>query len=379
MPQQPIDQGRLLVAIDEKVASVRTRALDLSFNELLDMFESSELIIKPDYQRLFRWTEGKQSRFIESLIIEMPIPPLFVIEIEQNKYELIDGLQRFSSYLHFRGKHPDRRDQNGAFKHLELSDCDIVTGLNGFTFQTLPSALQIKVKRAYTRLEVIRKESDARLRYYMFKRLNTGGETLSDQEIRNCTIRLLDGRFNDFLIARAGFAPFRKCIESLSEDEFEKKINEELVLRFFAFKNDRDNYVHEVGDFMTEYMEKVSDPQIALPFDYEAEKAIFERTFLILEKTLGTDVFCGVNARGSFVSRFLSYHYEAFALGIQPHLGAIDPDNSGQIDRLREIFEAVKRDVAFQRLTKGGGKNFPRPLRERIEFVTDRVRVGFGR
>jgi len=378
MPAPEAEPGSLLLAIDEKVASVRTRALDLSFNELLDMFDNQELIIKPDYQRLFRWSEGKQSRFIESLIIEMPIPPLFVIEIEQNKYELIDGLQRFSSYLHFRGKHPDKKDETGALSHLTLTDCDIVSGLNGLTFPTLPAALQIKVKRAYTRLEVIRKESDARLRYYMFKRLNTGGETLSNQEVRNCTIRLLDPAFNDFLIKLAGSDTFKRCISSLSEDEFDKKIDEELVLRFFAFKNDRESYVHEVGDFMTDYMEKVSDPQRGVRFDYGQEEEIFRKTFLLLDRTLGENVFCGVNAAGSFISRFLSYHYEAFTLGIQRYLGHLDPDDPDQVQRLKGILLEIKKDREFQRLTKGGGKNYPKPLSDRIEFVETKVGAGLG-
>lgn len=67
------------------------------------MYKNMELTISPDYQRLFRWEEEKQSRFVESLILEMPVPPIFVIETDDGVYELIDGLQRISSYLHFRG------------------------------------------------------------------------------------------------------------------------------------------------------------------------------------------------------------------------------------------------------------------------------------
>ena len=89
--------------LEDKIKSVRTRSLDLSFNELVDMYKDNELIITPDYQRLFRWSEANQSRFIESLLLEMPIPPIFVVEKEEGVYELIDGLQRISSYLHFRG------------------------------------------------------------------------------------------------------------------------------------------------------------------------------------------------------------------------------------------------------------------------------------
>ena len=98
----------LIENVDSQIIKIRTKSLDVSFNELYDMYKNGELTISPDYQRLFRWEEEKQSRFIESLILEMPVPPIFVIETGDGIYELIDGLQRISSYLHFRGEHLDR-------------------------------------------------------------------------------------------------------------------------------------------------------------------------------------------------------------------------------------------------------------------------------
>ena len=177
--------------IDNNMEKVRTKSLDLSFNELLDMYENEELIIDPDYQRLFRWDNDKQSRFIESLILEMPVPPIFVIETSDNVYELIDGLQRISSYLHFRGitiKDGEKKEDD----FLELEGCDIIKDINGLTYNDLPKPIQIRLKRNFIRVEVLRKQSDEMLRYHMFKRLNTGGEQLSTQEVRNCTIRLLE-------------------------------------------------------------------------------------------------------------------------------------------------------------------------------------------
>lgn len=90
----------LIENVDSQIIRIRTKSLDVSFNELYDMYKNEELTISPDYQRLFRWEEEKQSRFIESLILEMPVPPIFVIETGDGIYELIDGLQRISSYLH---------------------------------------------------------------------------------------------------------------------------------------------------------------------------------------------------------------------------------------------------------------------------------------
>lgn len=359
----------VISAVDQRIEVVRTQSLDLSFNELLDMYANEELIISPEYQRLFRWSEGKQSRLIESLILEMPLPPLFVIERAQGAYELIDGLQRLSSYIHFRGL---LRDEHGQpLPGLALSECDIVPELNNLTYGTLPRALAIKLKRAFVRVEVIRKESDPRLRYYMFKRLNTGGELASEQEIRNCTIRLLDPVFNDFVATQSRNEDFVICITYLSDEKRKEKYDQELVLRFFAFKNDMATYVHNIGDFLTEYMEKVSGNSI--PFDYDSEQSQFEQTFRILRLTLGEHAFTGVVAGGGRPAQFLSLHYEAFALGLVPHLGSIRLDDADQIERIRETFEAIKRDDDFRAMTTGGGKNFRRMLERRIRFVADAV------
>lgn len=190
-----VTPAMLITAVDTAVMRVRTRALDVSFNELFDMYQSKELIISPEYQRLFRWPESKQSQFIESLILELPIPPVYVIEIEDGIYELIDGLQRISSYFHFRGIHPN---DPGVRRVLTLQGCDVLPELNGTTYEHLPQSIQIKLKRHFIRMEVLRRETDPQLRYHMFKRLNTGGELLSPQEIRNCTIRLLVTRLTIF-------------------------------------------------------------------------------------------------------------------------------------------------------------------------------------
>lgn len=367
----------LLQAVQKQVKQIQTSSLDVSFNELLDMYVNEELIIDPEYQRAFRWSEGKESRFIESLVLGMPIPPVFVIELEDAKYELIDGLQRLSSYFHFRGAIEleifDRHIRKG--EGLKLRECDIVRELNGLDHDGLPSAMQIRLKRHFIRVEVIKKESDQRLRYHMFKRLNTGGENLSEQEIRNCTVRLLEGgaRFMRFLVELSHTEGFKTCTQNLSEENYQQKFDQELVLRFFAFKNNREEYVHDVSDFMTDYMESIADPEIGHPFDYEKERAAFLRTFSVLAKLLEDRAFGWVNKAGTIVRGFAVYHFEAFTLGLQPFLSQINLDDVAQVDALRAVLESVKRDRAFQEATTGGGRNSRGALQRRIDFVQGAV------
>lgn len=369
----PVD---LINAIDRQLKKVHTQSLDLSFNELLDMTDKGELDISPDYQRLFQWSEGARSRFIESLLLEMPVPPIFVVENEDGRYLLIDGLQRLSSYLHFRGElnadHLDPPIQKG--NKLVLSDCDIVKELNGLTFDHLSTALQIKLKRAFVRVEVVRRGSDPRFKYHMFKRLNTGGESLTQQQLRNCTIRLLDPTFNDFIIRLSRSEDFMNCTEIITGEQHLTAFDQELVLRFFALKNNRENFTHDVADFLTEYMEAVSDPDNPLVFDYASEEDTFLKTFSILSKTLGEKSFGLPNRRRDDITRgFSVYHFEAITIGIQSKLNSIDLSIPNKKEELGVLLKSIKLDSDFLQITTGGGRNSKGPLRERIKFVEDRL------
>lgn len=363
----------IIEAVDGKRKQAATKALDVSLNELADMYENRELVIRPEYQRLFRWSEEKQSQFIESLILEMPVPPLFTIELEQGKWELIDGLQRMSTYLHFRGllDAPDRRQPINKGDQLELVKCDIVKELNGLKFGALPAALQIRLKRSFLRVEVVRRETDPLFRYYMFKRLNTGGEQLTDQEVRNCTIRILGSKFNDFLIELSRDEAFRHATTSLSDASRETMGDVELVLRFFAFKNDLNRFAHGIGEFLTTYMEDVTESRIT--FDYDVEREHFQRTFKTLSASLGEDT-CRKWTSDKFGGGFSMHHFEAFAVGLGRLAAGIDVTNGEQQGRLRETLLETKKDPELESHTKGGGRNSPGLYRDKLSFVETKLR-----
>ncbi len=367
----------LIHEVDEQLKNVHTQSLDISFNELAGMVEDKELDISPDYQRLFLWSEGARSRFIESLLLEMPVPPIYVVESDDNRKQLIDGLQRLSSYLHFRGMlyAPHLSPPVKKGDKLVLSDCDIVKSLNGKTFDDLGVALQIKLKRSFVRVEVVRKGSNPKFKYHMFKRLNTGGEALTAQQLRNCTIRLLDPTFNDFVIDLAdNNANFKTCIDTISEEQMYGAYDKELVLRFFALKNWLPCFKHDVADFLTEYMEVVSDPDSAEVFNYEQEKSIFEKTFSVLAGALGPKAFSRANkTQDDLIRAFGIYHFEAFCIGIQPHLEKFDVTSEAGREKAESVLKRIKLDAAFIALTTGGGKNSPGPLNERINFVDNKL------
>jgi hypothetical protein len=340
------------------------------------MYKSKELKIDPEFQRLFRWPEGAQSRLIESLVLELPLPPIYMLEVQEGTYELIDGLQRISSYLHFRG---ELIIDGEKLAPLELVDCDIVPELNGLTYEQLPRAIEIKLKRNFIRAEILRKESDPRLRYYMFKRLNTGGARLEDQEIRNCTIRLLSNDFNALLVNLSQNQDFVYCIDTVADAQVKKKYDQELVLRFFAFKNARADYKHAVGDFLTEYMEQIAIG--AKPFDGPQESALFAKTFAVIRAAAETNdlkekVFAAVDKHRRQRGQFSVYHFEALTLGLQSALGVFNASDSAQMQKLGRVLTEIKASDAMRDLT-GGGKNDPNPVRDRINLVERKIAEAF--
>jgi hypothetical protein len=376
MPEAP----DLIAAITTSVKQANTTALDISFNEIMDMWEAGELDIQPDYQRLFRWTTSQQSRFIESLLLEMPVPPIFVIEEEENTYQLIDGLQRISSYLHLRGKltapQADPPVQVGDL--LKLEDCDIVPELNGYTYNSLPTSLQIRLKRRFIRMEIVRKETDRLFKYHMFKRLNTGGEILSAHQVRNSAMRMLSDGLPNFVIQMAQVPEFKACTEYLTYERRMAAFDEELVLRFFALKNNRQQFKHEVTEFLDEFMVAICDPNVNAPFNYEVEQGVFIKTFKLLAASLGEYAFGFANRDKTALSLgFSIYHYEAITIGLQAVIDKLDPADGPTIQKLKVELTQAKLDPAFLAITTGGGKNSPGPLNDRISYIANRLNHAF--
>ena len=161
---------------------------------------------------------------------------------------------------------------------------------------------------------------------------------MSDQQVRNCTIRLLDPKFNNFIIDLSKEDAFKTCVDTLSQERILASFDQELVLRFFALKNNKSGFKHDVRDFLTEYMEAVSDPQTNIEFDYTKEKEIFLKTFNILKTSLGEDAFAYANKQKTDLVRgFGVYHFEAFTIGLQSCLARLDPADADMMNKLRHV------------------------------------------
>lgn len=349
--------------IDAKVGEVRFDPIDLSFGEIVNLHDRNELIIQPEYQRLFRWSYDQRSRLVESIMLELPIPQIFVVENEDGVLELIDGLQRISSIIHF------MNSEKIALEPLALSGCDLIEELNGLKFEDLPLRYRLQIKRSSVRTIIIKRQSKAFLRYEMFKRLNTGGARLSHQEIRNCSARMAgeDGtKFYTFIQHCAGDSNFKSTIGLLSQAELEKRGNEELVLRFFALKNAQDVFKHSVKDWLDQYMEEVIFNRRA--FDYDNEAVEFCRTFKVLNKVLGESAFVKYR-EGRPIGSLAPAYFEAVSMGVTRNIEVVEQKPE---QKVRDAVVAVLQSDEFKQNTGPGANTVPK-LDGRIRQVSDAV------
>lgn len=212
----------------------------------------------------------------------------------------------------------------------------------------------------------------------MFKRLNAGGEPLSDQEARNCSIRLLGTKFNDFIVRMAADPDFRRCTDDLTEEDRARMEDAEMVLRFFAFKNNMAEYVHHIGPFLTEFMERVTEDTSNrhINFDEAKEEEVFKRTFKILADTLGPKTARRwVSTDAGYGGGFSRSHYEAFSVGVAKVIGQVPKrPNAVQVEGMKVALKNAKQDPKLKPLTTGGGKNFKRIYEKKIALVAGHLR-----
>lgn len=349
--------------IDAKVGEVRTDSIDISLGEIVNLYRSGEFIIQPDYQRFFRWSTEQRSRLIESVLLELPVPQIFVIENADGVFELIDGLQRISTVIHF------TEPSLIGLDPLVLDGCEIVTELNGNVFEQLSLRLRLRIKRATVRMVVIRRQSQSFLRYEMFKRLNTGGSGLSSQEVRNCSARMLgeDGHAFYSFVQMLGTKPaFLRTTESLSQSERDARGDEELVLRFFAAKNARSIFKGSVRDWLDSFMERILLGSV--DFNTVLEEESFDRVFSLLDRAMGVGSFVK-HRDGDPIGALAPAYFEAVSIGVSEAWGAASMLSPSSLrDRVIEVTQSAQ----FKSFT-GPGANSREKLENRIRLVREAI------
>ncbi|WP_208455419.1 DUF262 domain-containing protein [Burkholderia gladioli] len=276
------------------------QASDMSLETVASMVESGAIDTQPAYQRRERWSIKRQSALIESFLLNIPIPPVYLAEEEYGQYTVIDGKQRLSTI---------RRFMRNEFALTELEKFKELTGI---FFDQLPqspkNALSI---RPYVRVITLLKQSDPDLKYEVFERLNTGGEALFPQEIRNAAFR---GKFNDLLIDLSSDPFLRKQLKIIrnTEPAYLQMQDVEYVLRFFTMHNAWKDFSGDYRRSMDKFMEEHRTPNAQ---QLTAFRKIFAESLRRCEILWGEDAFKRYDG-GVARNQFLAGMYDAQMVGV---------------------------------------------------------------
>jgi len=315
--------------LDKQIESARkeiaTDGYDMSVGEILNLYRDDELIIHPEYQRLFRWDPSRKTRFIESLLLGIPLPPIFVFQTKKGVWELIDGLQRLSTIFEFVGvlKQPPGATTNVAPAQLQgtnfLPDLSEKAWESTGAIEGIGKDAQLYIKRARIRVEILKKESDPLAKYELFQRLNTGGAQLTEQEVRNCIALMINPQFYRWLASLSQFPAFKETTAQ-TDVALKKQAGVELVLRFLAFRN----VPYQPGLDVHEYLDKaLVDMAGDTNFPMTVEKLVFERTFGLMQAALDGNAFRRWDG-AQFTGKFLMSLFEVLATGISKNIDAIE-------------------------------------------------------
>lgn len=311
----------LVEEVNEKRREIRTDGYAMSISEWVALYENKEIDIHPEFQRFYRWGATQKTNLIESILLGIPIPPVFVSQRPDGVWDVVDGLQRLSTIYQFMGV---LRDENSnRINPLILSGTKYLPSLEGKKWNdpsdinnSLNQELRLIVKRSKINASIILKESDETAKYDLFQRLNTGGSELSPQEVRNCILVMINKEFYNWLQGLAAYPAFQDCI-SLSERPIKESYDIELVLRFLIFTlidvNELDS-LGDVGVFITERMRCIAvDPL----FDKVVWEELFKNTFNMLEQAMSDSSFRKFyNGNSRFKGGFLLSQFEVVACGL---------------------------------------------------------------
>ena len=266
-------------------------------NTIVSMVKSGNYTLRPDFQRRHRWDNKRKSKLIESFIINVPIPPVFLYEISYSKYEIMDGLQRISTIDDF---YNDR---------FQLEGLDEWAELNGYHYSKLPEIIKLGIDRRYLSSIILLQETAKdnevalKMKQLVFERLNSGGIDLSSQEIRNA---IYDGKLNKLCMEKSRNEKFRKLWgipldvdkKNMTSDNklYSEMEDVELILRFFAFRQIEAWQSNVQKFFFDDYLIKGNNFEDSV---LSALGNVFEKTIELIYNVFGKNAFCLYRKRKS--------------------------------------------------------------------------------
>jgi hypothetical protein len=318
---------------------IRFDTRDFPVETIVSRFKDGKFFIPP-YQREFIWNRNDQSQFIESVIMGLPIPMMFLAEDEEGTFEIVDGAQRIQTLEAF---------LNGD---LGLDGLKKLDQLNGFRFSDLPEPQQNKLTNRTLRIVILDSETSVENRQDLFNRINKFGRKVEPSERRRGAY---DGKFMNFLERCAGDPLFRKlCPVSTVKEK--RKEHLELVTRFFAYSENYQNFEHDVDEFLDSFVLENRDN-----FDQKRFLAEFKATMRFVQKHFPYGFAKSAAAKTTPRVRF-----EALSVGVNLALRQ-------KPDVVPPPVTSWLESEDFQTHTTTHASNSAPRLRDRIVFVRDNL------
>lgn len=265
----------------------------MSIGELLNLYKDEELDIHPAFQRVFRWGIEQKSRLVESLLLGIPLPSIYVSTNADGVWEVIDGVQRLSTIFEFmgelKGPVPNGASTVMLKPPLTLRATKHLTTLQDVTFESMDHALRLEFKRTRLDVKILAREQQGAStgKFDLFERLNTYGEPLSPQELRNCVLVSINLEMFSWLKRLAEDDNFRS-LALLSEAQLAEKYDMDLALRFITLRNAEARSIGDVHEFLRDEMERIATDE---NFNAIAEEQLFTEVFSFLNERLNGNAF----------------------------------------------------------------------------------------
>lgn len=336
----------LTLQIETLRKDIRTDRYSMSIGEWVSLYKTKELDIHPEFQRFFRWSKEQKSKLVESLLLGIPIPQIFVSQREDGTWDVIDGLQRLSTVFELMGILED--EEGNVLPPLVLQKTKYLPALEGKTWEpdeteedernTIGPKARLLIKREKFDVSIILQESDKKSKYELFQRLNTGGSSLSPQEVRNCILVMINREMYVWMRALANQQNFKDTV-SLTDKAIEEQYDMELVLRFIILRTmpvAQLSNLEDVNDFLTERMSALAESP---SFDKAVEQTAFESTFSLLATYAKDSSFRRYDAaKQKFLGGFLLSAFETIAIGIGYSINKAPFNSDSLIDKIKSIW-----------------------------------------
>ncbi|TAL65892.1 MAG: DUF262 domain-containing protein [Bacteroidetes bacterium] len=347
--------------VEKKRKEIHTDAYPMSIGEVVNIYIDNELDIHPEFQRAYRWTQLQKSKLIESILLGIPLPSFFVAQRDDGVWDVVDGLQRLATIFSFLGIYKDEHNKVGPA--LELIETEYLPGLKGkywseeFGKSCISKDLQRAFKREKIDLKIIKRESDKYTKYELFQRLNTLGSSLSDQEVRNCLLLMIDKTVYQWLMELSENGDF-KAVLPLTDRQLKEQYHVELALRFLILKDiDIVNIgdLSDMGDFLTEGMRTLASDITSGTLNKEVESQKFSKTFKMLNTALGENAFKRFK-EDRYSGPFSLATFEAIGLGLGHHIDQYYEGNQDHLGKIQEASKQLGRNEVFVSNTIPGNK-----------------------